>query len=195
MLINYDPTVPLYIIGQSAVAVEIYEWVSEETAGEVKIIDPSRADDLPDHSQCMIGFMTVEYRVKFLLTALTRQWSWPTLIHPDSYFSKSSTVGNGSIISPKSTIGNNVVLGDFCLVGQQVNIGHGTKIGKNVVISPATIFGGSTTVGSNVTFGQMCSIKDKISIGSDVNFFMNSIVTKNIEQCGSYYGNKKASRI
>lgn len=90
-----------------------------------------------------------------------------------------------------ATVGYGATISKFGWITPYCLISHGDVLGSNVVLSPRVIVGGSTTVGHNVTIGMGSIVCDKISICSDCEFLMNSVVTKNIDQPGRYYGNKK----
>jgi UDP-3-O-[3-hydroxymyristoyl] glucosamine N-acyltransferase len=189
MLINFDNTRPLHLVGTGVVAEELNRWMATKV-NQVAIVDMTEFENLPLGSQCMLSFWNIDYRTKFLTTTQLENYSWPTYIHPraDCY---SNNIGPGSVIYPGAFVAYPTTIGAFALIGQHTSIGHGTSLGSNNVVSPATIIGGSTTTGDNIVYGQNSSIKDKITIGSDIKFFMNSIVSKSITKSGSYYGNKR----
>jgi UDP-3-O-[3-hydroxymyristoyl] glucosamine N-acyltransferase len=191
MLINYDPAHCLYIIGSTEVAIGLERWISAETSGKVKIIDPENFEDLKEQSQCILGFWTIEYRLSFLKKFNINNYRWPNYVHQQTFVSETNFLGQGIVIYPMSYVGNDAQIGDFCSVGQLVSIGHSAKLGNQCVVSPGTIIGGSTQIGDCVSFGQSCSVKDKISICSNTKFYMTSTVTKSISESGTYYGNRK----
>jgi acyl-[acyl carrier protein]--UDP-N-acetylglucosamine O-acyltransferase len=191
MLINYDQSCCLYIVGSTVVAHSLKQWISAETPGTIEIIDPDRFDDLSEQSQCMLGFWTNEYRIAFLKKYNIKNYRWPTYIHPQAFVSETEFFGQGTVIYPMAHVGYHVQVGDFCVVGQLVSLGHSSQLGDQCVVGPGTIIGGSTQIGDNVSFGQSCSVRDKISICSNTTFNMTSAVTKSIVNPGAYYGNRK----
>ena len=191
MLINCDVTKDFYVIGSTAVAYELAHHISQEAIGKVQLIDVDSVLQLPENSQCVIGFLNIEYRLNFLNKVRDLTLTWPTFIHSTAHVTSPELVTPGTMILPLAFLGHAVKLGNFAFISQTTSIGHACQFGTNTVISPGTTMGGSTTIGDNVAFGQACSIKDKLIIGSNINFFMNSIVTKNIDNPGSYYCNKK----
>jgi len=191
MILNYNLIYPLYIIGTGPFALEIKNWVSAESAGDVIVTPVNEYFLLPENSQCMIGFLTMEYRNKFLSKALEVTRIWPTFIHPTSYVNSSVSLKDGTIVGPLAAVGYGTVIGRFASIGVLSKIGHRVIIGNNVVFSPGTNVGGSTTIDDNVKFGQACSVKDNITITRNTEFSMNSIVTKHITEPGNYIGNKK----
>lgn len=191
MLLNYDRNKELYIIGSSLPTMEFKEWIANDDTGVINTVNHDEVKDLPDNSQCIIGFQTLKHRVKFLKELENLTLHWPTYIHPTAFVHNISLIGHGCVLTPLSSVGYNVKLDNFCLVGQSVTIGHGSSLGYNTVIAPGTTIAGSTCIGDRVYFGQNSSVKDHLTICNDTNFFMNSIVTKNIDLPGTYYGNRK----
>ena len=69
-----------------------------------------------------------------------------------------------------------------------VNIGHNCFIGEDSFIGPGTMIAGGCKIGKNCTIWQGALIKEKTSICDDVVIGMGSIVTRDIEEPGTYYG-------
>lgn len=196
MLLDYDPVRPLYVIGTGIVADEICHWIREEQAG-ISLIKISETDyvDLPNGSQCMLGFSNFSYRMKLLSNPIRNQHQWPSYVHPQAYVTSSASVSKGTVIQPMVAVGHEVRMGEFCLLTSFCHIGHGSRLGDHVLLYPGTMITGSVSVGNNVSFGQSTSVRDKTTIGNNIEFFMNSVVTKDILEPGTYYGNKKATTV
>ena len=191
MLIHYDYDEPLYIIGSAGVAHEIFDMVSLDTMSTINLCTPKEFYQLPDGAQCMLGFLSQEYRINLLSKAIDLDRKWPSYVHPGAFVDPSVIINQGIFVYPLCYIGYKAILGDFCNIAPQAVVSHGCQLGKNVVLAPATLIGGSTTIGDNVVFGQKSLIRDKINIASDTVFYMSSLVTKDITEPGTYYNNKK----
>jgi len=101
-------------------------------------------------------------------------------------------------------IGNNVEIGAHAIVHRaamdstiikngvkiavQSNVGHNCYIGKNTVIAGAVHICGSVTIGKNCWIGATTAIKNGVSICDNVIIGMGSLVMKNIEKPGIYFG-------
>ena len=96
---------------------------------------------------------------------------------------------------PQVCNGIKAEIGKFSSIAQQCSIGHGSNLGQNNILCTSTVIAGSTSTEQNVFFGQCSSVKDKIKIGKDITFLMSSVVTKNIEQSGIYFGNRMVPKI
>lgn len=191
MLLNYNKDLPLYVIGSGVYTQELCAWIHNEPTGAVEMVNKDQFFNLEDNAQCLIGFLTFEYRKSFLDDVTQHKRSWPSYVHQSAVVPTPHLLGKGVIVQPLSMIGFGAILGDFCSVATMSSVGHNCHLGKNSVLSPGVIITGSTNVGDNVQFGQSTSVADRLTIGSDIEFLMNSVVTKNITVSGRYYGNKK----
>ena len=188
MLLHYNKDKPIYIIGTGISAQELCYWIRDEADVVMVEHDHSVFDS---GSQCIIGFQTLEYRVKSLTKLQDANLTWPSYIHPNAFVSDLSRIGKGVIVHPMCYIGHLAEINNYSVICPCSSIGHNVKIGINNIISPSSTIGGSTVTGNNVYFGQRSSVKDQVKICSDVFFTMNSIVTTDIVDTGTYYGNRK----
>ena len=189
MLINHDPSRPIYVIGKCATATGIVHFLKSE--GPVENISVEEYHNLPAGSQCMLGFFNMQYRTKFFDSTDVDQHTWPTYIHDNAVVVSPEQVARGCVIWPCSFVGHAVTVSEFSMISQITSVGKDTVLGRNCMITPGGVIGGSTVIGNNVYFGQTSSIKDKITICDDVMFLMNSVVSKDIPNPGKYYGNRK----
>jgi len=191
MLLNYNSGQPLYVIGQGISVQEIAHWIKETESIDVFPVTTEDFVNLSDNSQGIIGFWNFSYRKEFIEKIKTLKRRWPTYIHPQTYVTNQNLIGQGTVVLSMSVLGYGVSVGDFCMIGEFCKIGHNTQLGNNVVMTPGSIIGGSTKIHDNVWLGQSSSVKDQLNITNNVEFLMNSVVTKDILESGKYYGNKK----
>ena len=191
MLLHCKSTQPIYILGIGPYARELHSWMTRDGHTDIRSISHDAVDTVPINSQLMLAFSSMQYRKNFLSETKIQNYVWPAFIHSSALVTDLASISPGVIVNPMSVIGHGVVLEDFCQVGALSKVGHGTQVGWNTVITPGTIIGGSTRIGHNVFFAQSCSICDKITICDDAYFAMNSVVKKNINKPGRYYGDRK----
>jgi len=191
MLLHCKSTQPIYILGTGPYAKDLYSWMTQDGHADIRSISHDAVNTVPINSQLMLGFYNMQYRKIFLSETKIQNYVWPAFIHSSALVTDLASISPGVIVNPMSVIGHGVVLKDFCQVGTLSKVGHGTQVGWNTVITPGTIIGGSTRIGHNVFFAQSCSICDKITICDDTYFAMNSVVKKNINKPGRYYGDHK----
>lgn len=191
MLINFDPKKSLYIVGTGIPALELGEHILSETVANIQHIEREDLINLPDNSQCIIGFANREFRFKLFADSAHTAHTWVSYIHPSSVVSATAKFGKGTVIYQMTNIGYNVVIGDFGWVTPHCLVSHGANLGNNVVLNPRTTIAGSTSIGNDVTIGMGSTICDKISLGDNIEFIMLSVVTKDITKAGKYFGNRK----
>ena len=191
MILNYAGEDPIHVIGTGVAAYEIKAWLQSDTTNEILLIDPSTAADLPKGSHCMLGFVNLDYRKKFINTHDIKKYNWPIFVHPTAWVHDTTLLSPGTVLYPMCQVAYQVFAGEFLIVTPMATIGHGANLGQNVVLCPGVVIGGSAKVGDNILFGQQTNIKDKIEIASDTKFAMSSVVTRDITESGDYYGNKR----
>jgi len=182
---------PLHIIGTGGLAREMAHWITQNNQINIQFVEPNQFSQIPKSSYCVIGFAIPEYRKKFFDTYDIESMIWPYFIHPTVFLGGKNTIGRGTVIYPNVYIGHESHLGEFVFVHQKVNIGHNCQIGNHNLINPTTSIGGGTVLGENVNIGMSTTIKDLVTVCNNCEFLMTSVVTKNIDNPGQYYGNRK----
>ena len=114
---------------------------------------------------------------------------FPAIISPNSYVSKHAVIGAGSIVLSACTVNANVKIGENSLINSGAIIEHGASIGHNCHISTGTVINGDCTVGENCFVASGVILRNGISIGNNILIGMGSVVTKNLIEPGTYYGN------
>ena len=191
MLIDFDHSKPLYIFGDAPPAIELKNWVHNESKVEINVLSHEQFENVPPGNQCMIGFQNTDYRKRFLEKINIDDYSWPTFIHPAAHVEDLTTIGKGCVILNFVHIGFNANVVDFCYVATGSQLSHDSKIGKNCMLAPGVIIGGSTVFDNNIWIGLNSSFADKLTICSDTTFNMTSVVHKSVTEPGKYYGNRK----
>lgn len=80
--------------------------------------------------------------------------SLPVIISPFAYVSKSSEIGEGSIVMHHALINANVKIGMNCIINSKALIEHDSVIGNHCHISTGSIINGIVNVGDGVFFGS-----------------------------------------
>ena len=115
-----------------------------------------------------VGFIKdVSPRTRLEKLLKNLDYTLPSIISPFSYFSKNSTIDQGSI-------------GKNCIINSKSLIEHGSNIGDNTHISTGVIINGDVKVGNKTFIGSGSIIKQGISISSKKKIKFGSVVSKNI---------------
>jgi len=190
MLLNFDSAKPVYLLGKGIAA---QAWKQNLKSENIDPIEKSIEDihTIPNGSQCFLGVLDIKLRTKLLSEIDVENYIWPTYVHPTAFVEDPSSLGQGVWIYSFSYISCLATVGDFSVITSYSNVGHNSEIGKNNVTAINTMIAGSVRTGQNVFFGIGSKIRDKIDIADNVVILMDSVVTKNIIESGTYYGNKK----
>ena len=102
-------------------------------------------------------------------------------------------VGEGVLVGAQCVIVQGILsstyIGAGSIIGNLSNVGHGAQIGVDVWISVGVLVGGHAKIAAKTTIGMGCKIRDNISIGVGANVGMGSVVTKNVIEGRSMFGN------
>lgn len=97
--------------------------------------------------------------------------------------SQGTVIGNGAIINP------GVEIGPFAVINTGAIIDHDVHVGEHSTISPGAVVCGGVRIGSNCFVSAGVTIRDAVSVCDNVLIGAGSVVVKNIELAGVYFGN------
>ncbi len=102
-----------------------------------------------------------------------RGCKFPKIISKNSYVSKKSKIGEGTIILHRSVVNRNSIIGKNCIINTGSIIEHDVKIEDNVHIAPGSIILGNSVIKKNSFIGSGSVIKQNTIIKE------NSIISAN----------------
>ena len=106
--------------------------------------------------------------------------STPTLIHPDVYIPKTTTIGQGVVIQYGCFISCNVKVEDYVFIQPQCNIGHDDVLKEGCMLAGFSNIGGIVTIGEYAYLGLSSAIKQTVKIGAFSIVGMGAIVQKDV---------------
>jgi UDP-3-O-[3-hydroxymyristoyl] glucosamine N-acyltransferase len=86
------------------------------------------------------------------------------------------------------------VIEDGVIIDNHVQVGHNCRIGRNTAIAGCVGLAGSTVIGENCTLAGGVGVVGHVSICADVHITGMTMVTKSIDQPGSYSSGTPMSR-
>lgn len=102
-------------------------------------------------------------------------------------------IGDSVEIGSFSTVccgtGNDTILGNYVKIDDHVHIGHDIKIESNVEIAAGSIIGGYCLIKENCFIGLNATTKNRIVIGKNTVIGMGSVVTQNVDDNLTVFGN------
>ena len=102
------------------------------------------------------------------------------VIHPNTFISKTSTLGNGIFISSGTNVNSNSKIGDFVILNTGSIIEHECVLGKATSISPGAVLCGNVEVGERVLIGANSVIKEGVKIGDDSIIGAGSVIINDV---------------
>lgn len=99
------------------------------------------------------------------------------------------TVEIGSFSTVCCGSGNDTVIGNYVKIDDHVHIGHDIRIGSNVEITAGSIIGGYCLIKENCFIGLNATTKNRIVIGENTVIGMGSVVTQNVDDNMTVFGN------
>lgn len=112
-----------------------------------------------------------------------------TYVAPNVTLGKFTKIGIGSIICPNCFISTNTKIGDFVIVNAGTNIGHDCTLESFCSLMANVDIGGSVTIGESVFIGTKATIIPKKRIFKDITIGAGSMVIRNLNKIGTYFGN------
>ena len=126
-----------------------------------------------------IGNNTV--RRKYYNFLKKNKFKFTTLIHPKSYSSIGSKIGEGTMVLQGSNINTDSVIGKNCIINTSSSIDHDCVIMDHTHICPGVTIAGNVKIGRNCWIGLGAKIIENCIIGNNVFVAAGSVVTKNIK--------------
>jgi sugar O-acyltransferase (sialic acid O-acetyltransferase NeuD family) len=114
------------------------------------------------------------------LKSINPEIIFPTIISPDAYISKYSSLGEGTVVFSSSFINVECEIGRFCVINSSSILEHNTKIDSFCTISPGVNIGGDVRINGSTFIGSSATIIQKISIGNNVVIGAGAVVTSNV---------------
>lgn len=98
----------------------------------------------------------------------------------NSYVSKDSNIGTGTIIMHGAIVQANVEIGENCIINDKALIEHEVSVGDNCHISTGAIVNGNVKIGNGVFIGSGAVIKNEVTIADNCIIGMGVILKQNV---------------
>ena len=158
---------------------------------EIEII--SESEYLEKHTNqlhnCVLAIGSSKIRRIIYEKIASKNTLFPTLIHPSVIFDRNSIkIEQGVVIEANVALTTDANIGEFTHINIGSTISHDAKIGSFVTISPAVHLAGNVTLEENVFLGINATIIERIKICANTVIGAGAVVTKEINDCGTYVG-------
>ncbi len=132
-------------------------------------------------SQVIVAIGNNKVREKYYKYLKNNKFKFATLVHPKSYRSIGSKIGEGSMIMQGTFINTDSKIGRNCIINSNASIDHDCEIKDNTHICPGVIIAGNVKIGKNCWIGLGTKIIENCKIGDNVFVAAGSLVTKNLK--------------
>lgn len=138
---------------------------------------------------CVLAIGCSKIRRNVFNKISSKKTLFPTLIHPSVLYDESTVkIGKGVYIGANVTLTTNIRIEAFVHINIASTISHDVNIGSFSTISPGVHIAGNVSLGRNVFLGMNAVIIEKISICENVIIGASTLVTKTINNSGTYIG-------
>lgn len=127
-------------------------------------------------------------RMRIYENLINKKAKLPTLIHPTVVIDETVSIGNGTVIMANVVINSSAIIGDACIINTAGTIDHDCNIRDYVHISPGAHIAGTVNIGKRTWIGIGANVINNLDICSDCIIGAGSIVTKDINDPGTYFG-------
>ena len=111
-----------------------------------------------------IGYTDIRNRQIIYDKVINDGYEVISLVHPNAFISKNSSIGQGAVIFPGTIIDYNVTIEPLVLIYSGAVIGHDSFIGKNTIISLNSTVCGFANIVGNSLIGAGSVIVDKVKL-------------------------------
>lgn len=137
-------------------------------------------DFLSEYSDLVIAIGNNLLRVELIERFAQKGFSFPIIVHPTAFISKSAEIGCGSVVFAQSAINAGSKLGIGCIVNTGATVDHDCILGDGIHISPGAHLAGAVKVGNGSWIGLGSSVIQQISIGNGVVVGAGAVITNSI---------------
>ncbi|MCM3673364.1 acetyltransferase [Peribacillus simplex] len=119
-------------------------------------------------------------RLKWMERLSREGFIMPTLVHPFSSISKTSILGEGTVVMAGAVINSDTRVGRGCIINTSASIDHDCSLQDGVHISPGVNIGGTVSIDKCTWACIGSSVINNINVGSNVVLAAGAVVNKNI---------------
>lgn len=136
---------------------------------------------------CAVGAAKTRKKIAEKITHLEHV-NFATLVDPSVILSNSVKIGEGSIVCAGSILTVNIDVRRHVIINLDCTLGHDDVIEDFVTIYPSVNVSGNVHVGTGTELGTGSKIIQEVNISRDVIVGAGAVVSKTLEEAGTYVG-------
>ena len=114
--------------------------------------------------------------------------AWYTAIHPKTVIADTVKIGKGTVVMAGAVINPDSYIVEHCIINTSCSIDHDNNIGNYVHVSPGANLVGTVSVGNYSWICVGATVINNVSVASDVIVGAGGVVTRDIDESGTYVG-------
>ena len=134
------------------------------------------------------GFTDNSLRIKVYNYFKEHGFKFCNVIHPSVVISKSSVIGEATVLFPGVMINTDVTIGDNTIVATGSTIDHETRVGNNVLISAGVTLGAYAKIEDNSVIALGAKIVSGITVNKNNLIAAGAVVVKNTLENQTLFG-------
>jgi UDP-perosamine 4-acetyltransferase len=127
-----------------------------------------------------VGNTALDRRAELFAVIRKAGVTLPALVHPRAIVSRSSTVGEGSVVFGGAVLGAHVTVGENVVIYSGVVIEHDCQIGAHAYLAPGVILSGAVTVATGAFIGAGAVILPGITVSAGATLAAGAVVTRDV---------------
>ena len=146
--------------------------------------DKSLKKIFKNYKYALIGFGQIKsskLREKCFKNLKKIGFNLPSILSKYCYFSKNSTIGEGSIVMHGVVVNAFSTIGVNCILNTNTTIEHDVVVGNNCHIAGGAVVNGGVKIGDGTFIGSGAVIKQGIKIGNNCIVSANNFITKDLK--------------
>ena len=196
---------PLLIMGTGGLVAEATDmaeetgrWRVEGYVSERKI-DLKEIGGIPVHplseyasmadTHAILCAQVATNRNHFIEQAIGAGFQFCSLIHPTAHVSTRARLGSGVIIGANAAVLSHVQIGDYAIVLANATVSHHARVGACSTVAGGTTLAGLSSIGKNTFVGINASILPERRIGDHCMIGAGSVVTRDVPDHATVFGN------
>lgn len=114
--------------------------------------------------------------------------NWVSLVHPSAQIGMDVTIAEGTVVLANAVVNACARIGKHCIINTGAVVEHDDVLEDYVHISPNAALAGSVSVGTLTHIGIGATVNNNLKICQSSVIGAGSVVTRTIEQSGTYFG-------
>lgn len=189
-MINYSNFNNFVIFGKGGQGSVVKELAILNNLQPIKIIDDSSgADEKKLSKNDSIIIAIGDNKIRKSKSLIYKENINRYLIHPNSYVSETSVIGNGSVIFANTILNTCSNIGENVIVNSSVVIEHHCFIENYVHLAPSVTLCGNVKIEEGAFIGAGTTILPGVVIGKWSIVGAGSVVLKNVSSYETVFGN------